>query len=131
MVRLLKRNVAFLKLESNFSTLQEAGLEAQMNTLADDMSFLLETLAPSAFKNLTVFSEAAGSCRIGSRSGSNPFSGVTGVVDFCAHGHRDRHNINGGCTMVLVNMFQFRSQSYKMNFVFKKSELEQNSTLMF
>ena len=65
------------------------------------MSFILEVMAPDAFDNLTAFSSAAAFCRIGRRPDlRRPFSGVTGVVDFCAHAHLDKNNINAGCTMV-------------------------------
>ena len=70
------------------------------------MGQLLEGLAPDAFYNLTAFSEEADCCRIGTgKTGQQkPFSGVTGVLDFCAHAHHDRHNINAGCTVVSLSL---------------------------
>jgi methylcytosine dioxygenase len=80
---------------------KECELETEMNDLADDMSFLLERMAPDAFDNLTAFSAKAKFCRIGKRPDlKRPFCGVTGVVDFCAHSHYDRNNILAGCTVV-------------------------------
>ena len=72
-----------------------------MNLVADEMSFILERMAPDAFDNLTALSGQVANCRIGRRPDlKRPFSGVTGVVDFCAHAHHDKNNINAGCTMV-------------------------------
>ena len=31
-----------------------------------------------------------------------PFSGVTGVLDYSAHYHKDINNVDGGCTVVLT-----------------------------
>ena len=82
---------------------QEDDLQRNMDDLADDMGRLLSEVAPDAYQNLIMFSAEADSCRIGTGSGPKPFSGVTSVLDFCAHAHHDRHNINGGCTMVGSN----------------------------
>jgi len=45
------------------------------------------------------FENEGSSCRIGYKPG-RPWSGVTAVVDFCTHSHKDTNNMNNGCTTV-------------------------------
>jgi hypothetical protein len=80
----------------------ESELEEIMNTLATMLSPMLSSVALDCFNNMVEFESRATACRIGLPTGPRPFSGVTAVVDYCAHVHHDVNNMDSGCTVVLT-----------------------------
>ena len=72
-----------------------------LQQLATIISPVVKNVAPESYDNMTAFENVADDCRIGLKRGK-PFSGVTAVSDFCAHGHRDNNDIDNGCTVVLT-----------------------------
>lgn len=88
---------------------EEPLVEATLQKLATEMAPLHQRMAPDSFHNMTAFQSEAEDCRIGHDhlqlphghvKVGRPYSGVTAVCDFCAHAHRDNHNMNAGCTVV-------------------------------
>ena len=77
----------------------EPYIEEQLQNLATECDPLLKQIAPDTYKNMTAHSEVAQACRIG-KNPQGPWAGVTACVDFCAHSHKDIHNMNNGCTTV-------------------------------
>lgn len=80
---------------------EEAEIEERINYLATILSPMYNTIAPRAYLNQVQYEVEAPDCRLGNPGAKygKPFSGVTCCVDFCAHTHRDLHNMQDGCTV--------------------------------
>ncbi|XP_035310064.1 methylcytosine dioxygenase TET1 [Cricetulus griseus] len=88
------------KLAPNYP-LNEKKIEGILNKVADTLAPIYKQMAPVAYQNQVKYEDVAADCRLGTKKG-RPFSGVTCCMDFCAHSHKDNHNMINGSTVVLT-----------------------------
>lgn len=78
---------------------QETDMEDKLQRFATAIAPLYKRMAPEAYANQVEFEAEAIDCRLGLSAG-RPFAGITACFDFCAHSHRDTHDMSSGCTVV-------------------------------
>ena len=89
-------------LKSQKQTKQEADIGDRLQRFATAIAPLYKRIAPDAYANQVQFEEKAVDCRLGLTPG-RPFAGVTACFDFCSHSHKDIHDMNNGCTVVMFS----------------------------
>ncbi|XP_046863763.1 DNA N6-methyl adenine demethylase-like isoform X2 [Xenia sp. Carnegie-2017] len=83
---------------------KEDSIDILLQNLASQVSETYKTAAPLAFENQSRNDVEGVECRLGNNNKNSlrPFSGITCCVDFCAHNHKDDHNVEDGATVVLT-----------------------------
>ena len=76
-------------------------MEQQLQDLSTNLAPVYRRMAPQSFLNQTAMEEDSIECRLGHLPG-RPWTGVTACLDFCAHSHKDFHNMNNGATVVVT-----------------------------
>ncbi|XP_070543987.1 methylcytosine dioxygenase TET2-like isoform X2 [Ptychodera flava] len=89
------------KLNTTADSKEEEELEKRLQTLATEIGPLYKQIAPDSYGNQIAHEKDGVECRLGYGEG-RPFTGVTACLDFCAHSHKDQHNMNNGCTVLLT-----------------------------
>ena len=79
--------------------LEEEYLSQRLSSLGDETSHLMISLAPDCYNNMALFGK--NECCIGETQ-QQPYSGITCVLDFCTHAHKDNNNMVGGCTAIVT-----------------------------
>ena len=117
------RKINKFKLQKDAPKEKEKENEDILQELATFISPIVGNVVPDAYKNMTAFESEAEDCRIGLQPGK-PFSGITAVADFCAHDHKDKWNMDGGCTIVLTLTKPKNRQIESIFFKFKYSKMK-------
>ncbi|RXG70840.1 Methylcytosine dioxygenase TET3 [Armadillidium vulgare] len=78
---------------------EEQEVEEKLQRLATEISPVYKRFVPDAYYNQVALEDESLECRLGNEKG-RPWTGVTACLDFCAHCHKDNHNMNNGCTVV-------------------------------
>ena len=60
---------------------------------------MYKRIASESYENQIGLEEDSLECRLGNNPG-RPWTGVTACLDFCAHAHKDKQNMNNGSTVV-------------------------------
>lgn len=87
---------------SYFCLKQNPQVRSCLQKFADEAARGLKLYAPVAFSNLIQGSQTGAECRLGTEMDitERPFTGLTCVLDYAAHFHKDTNNVPHGATCV-------------------------------
>ena len=80
----------------------EKAFEDKLENLATFISPVHNVAGPFSFSNMTASETEGSSCRIGKSSDGHPYSGVTVVMDYSCHPHKDVNYMEGGSTSIVT-----------------------------